>query len=201
MDWLANSEKTSGTTNSAATIEGTTVADSTPVVVQLTDEFLINAQTSGALTTATHRLPIKSIEITYEKPQEQIYEIRGASGNSAPVSSGDTPFKGTLTIETKDLGDAEFFLWQNMTATSATEYKASLTVTDTSTPISGAVYRQYVFNFPRLRLTGSPDYSLGGPGRNSFKLTLDMMVATVNPTGMIDRYPYITVRNGKLTDY
>ena len=59
MDWLANSEKTSGTTNSAATIEGTTVADSTPVVVQLTDEFLINAQTSGALTTATHYILTK----------------------------------------------------------------------------------------------------------------------------------------------
>lgn len=201
MDFLANSELTSGTTNSAAAVDATTMADTTPVVVQTTDEFLINAQSGVALATSTHRLNVQSVSFSYQRPQEHVFEARGSAGNGAPVVSGDTPFLCTVQVTLKELDDQAFFLWQQLASSTAGFYKASFTVTDTSTPISGSAYRQLVLNFPALKLTGSVDWSLQSASRNPVTITFDAFVADTNPSGMIDRYPYVIVRNGKLTAY
>lgn len=196
-DWLANQEKLSGTTNSTATIEATTFSDNYPVVVESTDDLWINAA-SGAALSSSYRLPIQAIQIEYERPQEVVYEARGSAGNAAPVPSGSMPLMARITLTTKDLNDQEFFFWQN--AASGTEYKAQFNVTDEAI-LGGSLTRKVIFYFPRLKLTGSPEYSPSSPGRNQFKITLDAFVAVTNPTGMIDRYPYVIVQNGKSTDY
>lgn len=200
-DFLANAELTSGTTNSAATVDATTLGSTYPVVVQTTDEFLINAQSGVALTTSTHRLNIQSATFSFQRPQEHIFEARGTAGNSAPVVSGEVPLIGTVTLQLKELDDQAFYFWQQMASSTAGFFKASFTITDTSTAISGAVYRQLVINLPALKLTGSVDWGVQSAGRNAPSITLDMFVATTNPTGMIDRYPYIIIRNEKLTAY
>jgi hypothetical protein len=192
---LANDRVISGTTNAYGDVGAATVANSTRIVPQPSDEFLINAQAGSALASPGDRLNVRSLTLTLNKEQAFQKEFKGASGNGSPIPTGSPPFSGELALELKSLSDLTYFT----AADAGTEYKASFTVTGSL--IGGSVYRKFVINIPRMKLIQDPKYDLTSTSVNPLQLTFKFLVASSNPTGMISTYPYFMVWNTKATAY
>lgn len=192
LDLLGDQYKISGTTNTYSSLAAVTAADSQRIVWQLSDELLINVQSSGALTTGTDRVNVESATLEYVRAQEHRPEAKGSAGNAVPVATGDYPFAVTLTCTFRTLADFTFFTAQQ----AGTEYKASLT--QTGPTLGGGNYR-IIHNLPRLKIVESPVSGLTEAGNNNLTVVFQGLVASANPTGMINRYPYILINSGRST--
>lgn len=200
IDLLANNrlEGTSGAMqNSYGNLDvNVTMADTERVVLQQDDEFWINSQSGGALS-SSDRLVIKSASWELTKERGFVKEIRGsgATGNSTPIFTGNPVFAGTLTVELRSMSDATYF----DAAAAGTEYKARLTITGSL--IGGSIYKKLDVYFPRLKIIEDPQYNLSDAGYNPLVITFKCLFAPTVPTGMADRYPYILLTNSKSTSY
>jgi len=197
ITYLANSRKTTGTTNTYSSLENCTLADTERLTVDRDDTFQINLQTDGALTTS-HNLAITSLSIQYDKPQESSREIRGVAGNGIPTPSGTPPFAAMVTITLKEATDITFFTGYD----AGTEYKATFTVTGGL--IGGGVYKRIKRHFPRLKLVTDLQYGLQSSAANPMTVTFKCLVVPSSssiPSGMFDRYPHVEVVNSRSTSF
>lgn len=184
----------SGTTNSNATLQGLTVPDTELAVIEQSDEFLMNAQSGGALTTVTDRLEITSYVLNLSRGQEFVPEIKGASGNGSPIASG-RPLEGTLALQLKDHADNTY----ESAALAGTEYKSSIKAEGAQ--IASGNNKKVEILLPRMQLIETPGYALSGPGTNPTTLNFQLSEATANPTGMADTTPYAEITNTRTTAY
>jgi hypothetical protein len=67
--------------------------------------------------------------------------------------------------------------------------------------IGGGFVRTVQLIFPRLKVEGDPGYSLSNTGENEHTVTFRALIASANPSGMIDRAPYARVINTRSTRY
>jgi len=195
MDLLANDRLHTGTTNNYAALAATTIADSDRVVLEPSDELLINLAADGALTTSTHRVTCQSVSIELVKEQLAPREIKGSTGNGDFLPVGSPPFSGTVTVVLSKLEESTWF----DRAVNGTECKAQLTITGPL--ITGSTYKKKVRCFPRLKLIQDPEYSLSSSGVNTVTLVFKCLVASSAPTGMISTYPYTLTTNTRSTSY
>lgn len=195
LELLANDIIQEGTTNSYSAMQSLTVADSERVVGYPDDEFLINFQSAGALSSPTNRLAIKSFVATYEKPQEHTREFKGSLGNSEPVPNGDPPFMCTLAITLSGLDASTYF----QRARENAEFKAQFSLTGSL--IAGGVYKKIVRQFPRLKLVKDPVYSVSSAGINEVTLEFKALVASSVPSGMLSTYPATLITNTRSAGY
>lgn len=191
IDFLADNEKIADTTNTNASMAGSTVADSTRVIAKPQDYFLINARTGSALSTSTDSVAVTAVEIEYSHECEFIPEIKGSTGNGQPISSGDVPFAVTMTVTFKNAADFTWFTAQS----AGTEYKAELQITDSG----GAYYVKRAF--PCLKVLQDPSYNVTAGGMNPLSVTFQALVVTAAPAGMISGFPYAIYKNTKATSY
>lgn len=192
---LAEDLKTTGTTNSYATVGAVTQSDAELVVFDPTSEFLINTQSGGALASPTDRINITGFEVEWNRPQQHAREAKGSAGNTTPTATNDVPFSCMLTVTFRSLQDSASQFLAAYGAT--TEYKAS--ITNTGTVLSGSNYKQVILNFPRLKVVEGPDFAIANAGNNEFTVKFMALIAASNPTGMIDVYPNIIMKNGRST--
>lgn len=193
LEMLGNEFKIASTTNTFAGLETATVADSTRVVVDVDDEFLLNLQSAAALATGTDRRTISSFEFSYDRNQQHIREIRGQSGNGEPVPASEIPLNVMVTLTLKELADNMYFTAHQ----AGTEYKARLTVTGPIAAGSTAYLVEY--NFPRLKVVVPPQRPISSAGNNPCTVVLKALVASSAPSGMISAYPYIRIVNTRST--
>jgi hypothetical protein len=191
VELLGDQYRITGNTNTYATLNNVTEAAAARVVWQVSDEFLINVQSSGALTTGTDRRELASATLEYSRPQEHEYEAKGTAGNGIPVATGEYPFVVTLTCTFRTLDDFTYFTAHQ----AGTEYKASLTES-----LSGSNFK-YIHNLPRLKILESPQSGLLEGGNNSLTVVFQGLVAPTIPTGMISRYPYLLISNSRSSSF
>lgn len=195
IEMLGNEFKIASTTNTFAGLETATVADSTRVVCDVDDEFLLNLQSAAALATGTDRRVISSYEFSYDRPQEHIREIRGAAGNGEPAPGSDIPLQVMVTLTLKELADNMYFTAHQ----AGTEYKARLTLTGGIAAGSTAYLVEY--NFPRLKVVVPPQRPIANAGNNPVTVVLKALVASSAPSGMLSVYPYMRIVNTRSTAY
>lgn len=193
FDFIADRLVTTSPTNNNAAIGATTVTDSEYACYMDSDEFLINAQASGALTTSTHRLNTTGVVFTLQKNLEFIIEAKGSSGNGTPVFSD----KATGRVSVALKANADNTYWT--AAQAATEYKCSTKAEGTQ--IGSGDNKKIEALIPRMILIETPDMSLSSPGTNPVTLNFEILEAASNPTGMSDTTPYIEVTNEQSSDY
>lgn len=194
LEMLANEEVTESTTNTNASMDSATIADTKAIVVEPTDYFLINAQGGAALQTSDVKA-FQEMTITVDVPASHVAEVKGSAGNSEPVLSGDPPLSVMINVTFKEQED---FTW--VTAQEdGTEYKAEVRITGDL--IGGGNYYGKSFFFPRLKIIEAPDYNLQNSGTNPLSVTFVALTATSAPTGMIDRLPYILTTNTEADAY
>ena len=154
------------------------------------DDFQINAQSGGALSTS-NQLDIISYSLQLDRPQETPGEIRNAAGLGAPIMSD--LFGGSLTVVLKSNADNTYHnAWANETL-----YKTKFIVTGAQIG-SGTSYAIEVF-LPGLQLIQKPKYDPVSPGVNNVTLTFKLVQAAANPTGMSSTYPYFVITNTQAT--
>lgn len=195
VDLIADKQTIASTTNTPASLAAATASTTKKVVARSSDKFRINAQAGGALADGDV-VAIKSAEITYSYSAEAANEIRNATGLGQPVATGNPPFTAEIKVVLRNNSDLTWFT----AAQAGTEYKADLTITS-SYYAGGAVNYKKIFNFPRLKLMSDPDWNLSQAGDNPVTLTFSALVASANPTGMINTYPYILVTNATAAAY
>lgn len=193
MDFLGDELDIASATNTYATLESATSANTRRVIFDLSDAFWINAQAGGALSSGDKK-NVKSVVVEYTRAMEHPGEAKGSSGNGVPISSGEYPWDVKLTVTFRSLEDFTFITAQQ----AGTEYKASFTATSTQL-VGGANYYTFQQNFPRLKIVESPDLGLVETGNNPLTVVFQAMVASTAPTGMISRFPYLRVQNDRST--
>jgi len=190
---MADIRNLSSGTNTVAVLAALTAPTENEIIIEESDEFLINAQASGAITTSTDRKVIESAVITLTKPQQSIALIKGTAGNGEPTSTG--LYTATITVTYNKLDDHTWFT----AAEAGTEYKAGFSFEGAQIG-SGTNYRFALF-FPRLEIVQDPDYNPSEPGHNNHVVTYKSMEATANPTGMNSKMPYAEYTNLITTAY
>lgn len=193
MDFLADQRKVTGTTNSYATLEATTKADATRVILRPNDSFFLNLMTDSALS-STHRIDVTSVTSEAIKGHSHIAEIRGSAGNGRAIPTGTPPYEETLTVTFKSLDDYTYFSG----SAAGTEYKARLSISHPTLTYSD------IISWPRLKLIQDPQYNLSSPAVNPLTLVFKCLYVDQSlsvPAGMLDRYPYEIVTNTKSTAY
>lgn len=194
VNLLSSKRRTSGTTNSAATLATTTQANSLRVIARPSDRFMVNAQAGGALS-ASDKVDVTSIEAVATFEQELVGEIRNSAGYGAPRISGTPPLTWTLTVNIKEL-DATTWL---SAYEAGTEYKAELLITS-PTAVGGTFYK-FRLLLPRLKIVSDPQYNLSTTATNPHTVVFKSLVATAAPTGMPSKYPFIEIVNDRSTSY
>ena len=192
FDCLANERRITGTLNGTSGLNAATVANVKRVILKQSDYFLVNAQAGAALAT-TDAVAIKSFSIAYQRPQEHVFEIRGAAGNAQPVLTGDPPFKVTLSVTLRNLAALTYFT----AAAAGTAYKAELRVTGDL--MTGSTYWGYSFCFPYLKILEDPGYNLTTAAENEHTVVFEALMASATPTGMCSAYPYVLILNDRGT--
>lgn len=188
---IANNAVITGTTNSNASLASATATDTEVVAFAFDDTFRMNASSGGSLSGSDQK-NILSYSLTLTRPQEIQGEIKGSSGNGAPIATG-IPLDGTLTITLKELADhADFTIWS-----AETPQKCRFDVQGTQ--IGTGVNKAVTIYIPKMMLVTEPQYSLTSTGVNTVTLTYKIVQATANPTGMSSTLPYFEIINGLST--
>lgn len=185
---LAGQAVTSSSTNTNATLATTTFTEGTPelVAVDFSDTFRTNAQSATTLS-GSHQYNITGFEMSLNRPQEIIPEIKGSAGNSAPVTSA--LIEGTFNVTVKELADHAYYtIWEAETA-----QKAELYIQGTQ--IGSGTNKGFKVVIPRMVLVQEPQYALSSPGTNTLALNFRLLKAGSNPTGMSNTYPYFEITN------
>lgn len=189
---IADSIVTSSPTNNNAAIQATTVADDEAATVTPSDEFFINAQSGGAVS-SSDQLNITDISINLTKPQSALNEIKDAAGLGEPASDGD--ITGTLTVTLGQLQDNTYFTaWE-----AETEYKAKFATYGSA--IGTGENKSYSIYFPKLKLISYPSAPVSDGGRVPQTLEFAIFAAAANPTDMSDTTPYVELVNERTTAY
>lgn len=179
-------------TNNNAALQACTIADTEKIVVSSTDEFWINAQSGGALSSGD-RLAITDYSLQLDKPQETAKEVKGASGNGEPVATG--LLSGTLTVTLRANADNTYYTaWD-----AGTEYKCLFQ--SIGTQIASGDNKSVTFYTPRMKLINAPDFSNSDVGINPVTLTFKILAAESNPTGMSSTLPYVGLLNERSSAY
>lgn len=183
---LADELELSTSTNTNAVVGAAGEEDTERIVIDPADEFLINGQASGALTTSTDRLEITSYSLSLSRPQNFASEIKGSAGNAEPLSGG--LMTGTLTITLADSNDNTY----EAAAQAGTEYKCSLKMEGSQ--IGSGDNKKFEIFIPRMKPT-EVSYDLSGPGQNGKTIVFKVLAASANPTGMDSTLPYVEFTN------
>lgn len=190
---LANTVNLSSSTNTNATLANCTFTEGTPelVAVDLVDKFRTNAQ-SGAAVGSGDQYNITGFNLSLERPQEVIPEIKGSTGNSAPL--GTDLFAGTFSIDVKELADHAYYtIWSAETARKAL-------VNIEGTTIGSGTAKSVSIYMPRMILITEPQYALTDQGTNTLSMEFRLLKAATAPTGMTaSTYPYFEIVNGLST--
>ena len=190
---LANTVELSSAVNTNATLATTTFTEGTPelVAVDLVDKFRTNAQ-SGAAVGAGDQYNITGFNLSMNRPQEIIPEIKGAAGNPAPVASD--LLDGTLSIDVRQLADHAYYtIWSAETAR-----KALIQIEGTQ--IGTGTNKSFSIYIPRMLLVTEPQYALTDQGTNTLSMEFRLLKAATAPTGMTgSTYPYFEIVNGLST--
>lgn len=189
---LANDVSLSSATNTNATLANCTFSEGVPelVAADFADKFQTNDQSAAALSSGG-QYNITGFELSLERPQELIPEIKGASGNSAPI--GSDLFNGSFNVTVKELADHAYYtIWNAETAR-----KALLEIQGTQ--IGTGTNKRLSVYLPRMILVTEPQYALTDQGTNTLSLNFRLLKASANPTGMTSTYPYFEIVNGLST--
>lgn len=190
---LANDVSLSSIVNTNATLATTTFTEGTPelVAVDLVDKFRTNAQ-SGAAVGAGDQYNITGFNLSMNRPQEIIPEIKGSAGNPAPVASD--LLDGTLSIDVRQLADHAYYtIWSAETAR-----KALIQIEGTQ--IGTGTNKSFSIYLPRMLLVTEPQYALTDQGTNTLSMEFRLLKAATAPTGMTgSTYPYFEIVNGLAT--
>lgn len=189
-DLLATSVTLAGTVNNNAAVQAATATDVEVIAFDNSDLFRLNTN-AGAGLSGSDNLSITGFKLNLTKPQSIKSEIKGAAGNSAPLSDG--MLTGTLSITLKELADHTFYTyWQNETA-----LKCSLNIQGTQ--IGSGVNRAITIYIPKMLLINEPKYAHTQPGVNPYTMNFQIIEATANPTGMTSKQPYFEIINNLST--
>lgn len=187
---LANDATLTTAVNTNAVLQAATSLDSERVAFDFADTFQINANTGGSLSSGDN-LAITGYNLKLDFPQSLIGEIKGSSGNGAPILDG--LMSGTLTITLKEQADHTYHtIWSAETA-----QKSKLNIQGTQ--IGTGVNKAVTIYIPKMLLIQEPQYALTSEGTNPLTMTFKIILATSNPTGMSSPYPYFEVINGQST--
>lgn len=178
----ANIRNLSSATNTTAVIGALTAPAVDHLVVAQSDFFALNAQAGGALSSSDKLTNVKSVTVSYSKPQESPRLIKGSAGNGQTRSTG--LYNCTVTVVLDALEDHTYYT----AAAAGTEYKALIAVEGSQ--IGTGANRGLTTYFPRLKLIQDPAYNLASTGQNDHVLVFDALAAASNPTGMNDINPY-----------
>ncbi len=192
LDLLADQRKITSTTNSAASLAATTIANKKRVIADQADAFKINAQAGAGLAAGDAKAIIKA-SVKFSKPQEHKPEMRNAAGNGAPVLTGTPPLSAQLEVTFKSLDDFTYFT----AAGAGTAYKAAIEITDGA----DANYKYHIC-FPYLKVLQDPAYNVGSTADNEHTVVFECLKADTVPTGMIAAcggYPYLIAHNDRQT--
>lgn len=189
---LANNILITGPTNNNAAVQAATFTEGTPelAAADYIDTYRMNAQSAGALA-GGDQVNITDFDLTINRPQETIGEIKAAAGLSAPTAT--SYLDGTFTVTIKDHADHTYeTLWSAETAE-----KAKLSIEGTQ--IGSGVNKRFSVVMPRMLLVQEPAYAITSEGSNGTTLTFRLLKASANPTGMSSTYPYFEIVNGLST--
>lgn len=185
---LTNSLPTPAPVNTNASLAGCTFSEGTPelVAVDYSDTFRTN-DSSGAAVAGGDQYNITGFELSLNRPQEVIPEIRGAAGLPAPL--GTDLFDGTFTAQVKELADHAYYtIWS-----AETSRKAAIHIEGTQ--IGAGSKKSFTIYLPRILLVTEPQYALTDQGTNALSLEFRLLRAAANPTGMNSTYPYFEIVN------
>lgn len=98
-DILANDIIYTGTTNSYAVVDATTVANTKKIFAKAANTISICGLT----------VPVTDVDIVLTKEQAAAREMKGSAGNGSPIPSGDPPYQGTVTVTLATLADHTYF--------------------------------------------------------------------------------------------
>lgn len=185
-DLLANEEKIASTTNTNASLASATLTDDEEAVVQTTSTFRMNTQSGSALA-GGDKVEITSLDFELMIPQNPIFEIKGASGNSEPRVGG--LLEGTVKITFAELASFTYFT----AAAADTAYKMDFEVTGTQ--IGSGVNKSIKILVPRMKIIEDIDFGLNDPGNNQPTVTMKLLSSSSNPSGMTSNYPYFEIIN------
>lgn len=192
-DLLANDVKgtsLAAATNTNASMASATATDTETINYAFEDTFRINTS-SGAALGSGDNYSITGYNLNLSRPQEIKGEIKGSTGNGAPIESG--LFEGTLQVTVKELADHTYFgYWYNETA-----LKCALNIQGTQ--IGTGTNKAISIYIPKMILVQEPQYALTSEGINALTLSFRILAATANPTGMSSTYPYFEIINGLST--
>lgn len=194
LEWsaelLAGVLNLSSSTNNTAALANVTLTDTELAAVAFDDDFWI--ETAGGTISVADQYNITSFDFSATRPQEIQTEIKGASGNSAPVSSG--LFEATLNIGVKELADHAYYTVWN----AETIKKGIITVEGTQ--IGSGTNKTIKLLLPNLYLTALPGYALTDPGTNALSLSFNCQAPSSTESGMTGSvYPYFEITNGLST--
>lgn len=187
FDCLASEEKLDSSTNTASVLNALTAPTINPAVVDVTDEFLINAQGGSALASPTDRVEVSSLRLRIERPQVSVSTIKGSAGTADPDDDG--LILVTLGVNLRRMEDHTWLTAAN----NETAYKASFTI-DGSQIGTGDNY-SVAFFLPNCKIVEHPSRDITGPGFNSFDFTLESFYTASAPSGMDSNLPYIETTN------
>lgn len=183
---LANDVVLTGTTNDNTEIDAATFTDTTLIAQEYSDLFRINVSSDDALS-GSDNLSITSWTMSVNRPLDFIGEIKGSSGNGAPVEAGDPEI--TLSVTLKQLDDHTHYTAFN----AGTQYKCSLDIQGAQ--IGSGTNKTFKSLFPKIQLIKEPTYAVTETGVNTVTLDFRALKASANPTGMSSTYPYFEITN------
>lgn len=185
-DVIGNDIKYTGTTNSYATVEAATVANTKKVFAKAADTVVISGTT----------FPVTSVDVVLTKEQASAREMKGSDGNGAPIPVGDPPFQGTVTVTFKEWADHTFF------SGAAADTTYTMITTHTGDTISGASNAyQFQWRFPAMKIITQPQSDITTGAVNPLTVTFKCIYASSLPSGMYSLYPHCTLRNDRSTIY
>lgn len=191
-DLLANNALITGPTNNNAAVAATTFTEGTAELAACAyeDTYRINAQSGGAVA-GGDQYNITSFDLTINRPQETIGEIKAATGLSAPTAT--SYIDGTFTVTVKELADHAYYtIWSAETSS-----KSKLSIEGSQ--IGSGVNKRFSAVMPRMLLVQEPQYAVTAEGVNALTLNFRLLKASANPTGMSSTYPYFEIVNGLAT--
>ena len=190
---LGSGKDLASATNPVATIDASTLSNNIKVLLKRESYWLINSQSSGALSTGTDLICPLSATIDLERPM--IIRNKPCNTSASPIPGSDGFLQGTLSLTLENLEDLDFYTG----ALNETFYKALLHVEGAQ--IGAGVTRKFTIYFPSLKLLNSPERSLSEAGDNPVTLSFEILAASVTPTGMDSERPYVEFINTRSTVY
>lgn len=189
---LGNTLVLNSSTNTNATMNSATFADTECVRVKESDEFYINLQSGGDFS-GGDLFKVMSYTRTLTRPQEQMGNIRGVAGNDRPLMTGLPT--GTLTVVLEALENINMFTAWDTEA----YYKCKMVIEGSQ--IGTGDNKSWIEYCPRIKLLQAPVYALTNAGYNQVTLNFTLFEASANPTGMDSTRPYLELINTRSAAY